>query len=272
MKKFLISLVPALVAAAFALVPSTAASAVCTTNVLCDGSNNPLRDNGAAPPTGGKYGSSALVVNTAGTLRFTAKVAKLPVRNQSPAGYVFFGVKHVRNPVLPVGKVQEEKCEEKLGKPAEAEGLVTFVDVQKATLSANGKSSPVYDNTSTPWPVKVRSDHCEKEPGVVKVEGVGLYFPELGGEVATGTFTGKYVQPALAGKCPGGGVELDVKQPLVVLAVAEAKTAELDNGTVGKNAFVCFVSSNNYLFPKTAPVWEPFEDSAGSAVPGTWKD
>jgi hypothetical protein len=97
-----------------------------------------------------------------------------------------------------------------------------------------------------------------------------LFFPELGGAVAIGTFTGKWVQPEV---CPGGsgGVELEVSQPgVTVTGETKAKSVEIDNGTAGKHTFICFVSSNNYLWPevevaeggkitetKAAPIWNP---------------
>jgi hypothetical protein len=265
--KFLISLAPALVAAALAVVPSTALAVVskaCTTNVLCSGNSGaePLRDDATTPPTGGGYGTSVLAVNTAGNLRYGFKVAGVTARNEIEAGYADFGIKLVENP------------KSKAGECVVAKGLVTWVDIQKAGLSGNKKSSPVYDNTEKAWPLSVRSDFCATEPGVVKVEGVGLFLPELEKEVVGGALTGKYVQPTggEVAPCPAGGVEFNVKQPLVTLSVGEAGSFELDNGTVGKPAFLCFVAANNYLFPKTAPKWAPFSDFTESEKPGLWKD
>jgi hypothetical protein len=255
MRKFLISLAPAAVVAAFALAPSAASAAACTTNVLCNNSNEALRDDAVTPPTGGGYGTSALAVNTAGTLRFCATLLGLKKCNENPTGYAFFGVKLHSNPAT-----SATKCEE-------ATGWVTFVDVQNATTS--GAKSPVYDNTSPgsngAWPISVKSDNtgCPlAERGKVTIEKSALYFPELLGVNATGTFTGKWVQP---GECAGGsgGVKLEVKQPGVTLSTGEKP--EVDNGPKAENAFICFVSANNYLYPEKAPAWTPL-------VGNVWKD
>ena len=103
------------------------------------------------------------------------------------------------------------------------------------------------------------------------ISNVSLFFPTLG-LVATGTITGKYVQPTggTTAPCPSGGVELAVKQPGIKLSVGEEP--EIDNGTTGKNTFICAVSANNWVFPKTAPTWAPFSDFTASEKPGIWKD
>ncbi len=252
--RFLITLAPALLVAMFALgaVASSASAAACTGFVLCNNSNEKLRDDFTEPPegvSGGSFGTSALAVNTAGKLRFCATVIS-KVCNENPAGYAFFGVKlHSDPPTVAAGT----ECKEGLG---EAEGWVTFVDIQNATPGA------AYDDTSPgdngPWPIGVRSDNCKVKPGVVRIEHAALLFAGLGNATATGTFTGTWVQP---GSCPGGsgGVKLDIKQPGITL-----KEAEVDNGA-GANAFICFVSSNNYLFPTAAPTWAPFTGNI-------WKD
>jgi hypothetical protein len=254
MRKFLISLAPAAVVAAFALAPSAASAAACTKNVLCNNTNEALRDDAVAPPTGGGYGTSGLAVNTAGTLRFCATLLGLKKCNENPTGYAFFGVKLHGNPAT-----SATKCEE-------ATGWVTFVDVQNAVTGTT--KSPVYDNTSPgsngAWPISVKSDStaCGANAGKVTIEKSALYFPELLGVNATGTFTGKWVQP---GECAGGsgGVKLDTLQPGVKLSPGE--NPEVDNGTTGKNAFICFVSANNYLYPEKAPTWTPL-------VGNVWKD
>src|SRR5271169_6549991 len=136
-KKFLIGLAPVLAVAAFALVPSAAMAGVEPCWVLTSAKvkppvgtcNNPpgvlapqnLRDNAFTPPAGGGFGTDALAVNTHAAIRFRAKISGVFVNNFSPAGYAFFGLKLVRNPLSPKTKVQEEKCEEEKGKPAIAE-------------------------------------------------------------------------------------------------------------------------------------------------------
>jgi len=293
-KKFLISLAPLLAVAAFALVPSAALAVVskpCLTNVLCSGNEGkePLRDDFAEPPastTGsfgtvkGGFGTSALAVNTAGPLRLLAKLGTVTVANKNPAGYAFFGVKLDKNSVT-----STTKCET-------ATGYVTFVDIQDATtLNEKGEevSSPVYSGEGPfsptlptgargglgPWLLKINSDNTgcsEAERGKVTISNVSLYFPTLSGLVATGQFVGQYVQPTggTVAPCPAGGVELAISQPGISLTLGT--TPELDNGTTGKKAFICFVSSNNYLFPKTAPTWAPFSDFTKSEKPGIWKD
>lgn len=242
-KKFLLSLAPALLVAAMALGVgvSSVSAAACTVNVLCNNANEKLRD-GVPEPT--EYGTSALAVNTAGKLRLCATVSGLKACNENPKGYAFFGVKLVKNP--PTGN-----CEEALGN-------VNFVDIQNA--STGGLASPAFDKI--PWPLKLRSDKCTTNPGGVTIENVWLYFPAFHELKATGTITGKWVQP---GSCPGGsgGIELAVVQTGLALSIGSSP--EIDNGTTGKNAFVCFVSSNNYLYPTTAPTWEPFTGNI-------WKD
>jgi hypothetical protein len=217
----------------------------CTEFVLCSGKNEKLRDNSTTPPTGGEFGTEALAVNTAGSLRLTAKIAGLAAHNENPKGYAFFGIKLGKNPASANCNI--------------AEGSVTFADLQDATTG--GAESPVFPNNVV-WPIKVRSDKCTTEPGVVTIESVGLFFPNFHELKATGTFTGKWVQP---GACPGGsgGIELNVKQTGVALSTGTEP--EIDNGTTGKPAFICFVSAENYLYPTTAPTWTPLTGAI-------WKD
>jgi len=229
----------------------------------------------------GGFGTSLLAVNTAGPLRLLAKLGTATEDLfEYPAGYAFFGLKLDKNSVT-----STTKCET-------ATGYVTFVDIQDATtLNEKGDkvSSPAYSGEGPfkptlptgargglgPWLLKINSDNTgcsEAERGKVTISNVSLYFPTLSGLVATGQFVGKYVQPTdgTVAPCPAGGVELAISQPGINLTLGT--TPELDNGTTGKNAFICFVSSNNYVFPKTAPTWAPFSDFTKSEKPGIWKD
>lgn len=269
--KALLALAPVLLFAALALLPSSAGAAECTEAILCDGGNNALQAN-ANEPEG--FGTSALAVNTDDSLRLIARAGETPVAaNSNPTGYAFFGLQVDRNPVTSCGAGNEF-----------ATGFVQFADIQHAT------PSPVFANighvTSAaekeegkvggggPWPFRVRSDHCETEPGRVTIENVKLFFPKLEGAIATGTFVGTYEQPSNAegANCPGGGIKLDILQPGVTVKVGpEEFESSVDNGG-GANAFLCFVSANNYLWPETAPTWAPFADEAESEVPGIWKD
>jgi hypothetical protein len=262
MKKFLIGLAPALLVAAFALAPSGASAAACATKVLCNGSNAALRDDAVTPPAGGGYGSSALATDTNGPLRLSA----LGSFNENPTGYAFFGVKLDKDP-----NTSTTACEK-------ATGWVTFVDIQNAKNNT-GAFSPVYDNTSpgfnAAWPFKVNSDNtgcAVAERGVVTIENVALFFPNLatGNVTVTGTMKGKYVQPGATSKCQAGGVELNKAQMMTVNGVN--LEVEISNGAAKEAGFVCFVSANNNLFPEAAPKWEKFKDEAGSATPGLWKD
>jgi hypothetical protein len=254
-RKLLISLVPAVLAvAALGVGASSASAAACTVNVLCNNANEKLRDDLTEPPegiSGGGYGTSALAVNTAGKIRLCLTIGGLKTCNESPQGYVLFGVKLHSNPV------SATECKAGQG---EAKGWVTFVDWMHYTPSA------VYDDTSPgyngAWPIGVRSDKCTVNPGKVTIERSALFFPGLANLVAAGTFTGKWVQP---GECPGGsgGIKLDVAQPGIRASFGEKP--ELDNGSANTNAFICFVASNNYLYPNTAPTWAPFTGNI-------WKD
>jgi hypothetical protein len=253
MKKFLISLVPGVLAlAALAAAPAAAPAAECriltkalAVPAIC---NNPpgnvipqnLRD-GADAPAG--FGTDGLAVNTAGALRFKASPSGVAAVNSNPKGYAFFGVKLDKNPIA--------------GNCTEATGWVPFVDVQNAT------TSPVFsgDKPATPWVFKVRSDLCHELPGRVLVESSSLLF-EAFGVTAAGTFQGIYEQPGV--NCPAGGVKLNIPQPLITTTPASTTTPEIDNN-LGANAFVCFVSANNYLFPSAEPKWALVEKE------GIWK-
>ncbi|MEA2200518.1 MAG: hypothetical protein QOI89_1114 [Solirubrobacteraceae bacterium] len=246
-KKLLVSLAPLAAVVAFSVAPGAASAAEC--RILTQGvgvpappCNNPpgnvapqnLRDDVTDAPNG--FGTDALAVNTVGKLRFKASPAGVAILNENPKGYAFFGLKLDKNPVAANG--------------AEATGWVPFVDVQKAN------PSPVFsgDKPATPWTFKIRSDLSTENPGRVLIENISLLF-ESAGVTAAGTFQGVYEQPGA--NCPAGGVKLTVLQPLITTAPASTTTPELDNGEAGKNAFICFVSANNYLFPEKEPVWAP---------------
>lgn len=276
-QKILISLAPALLVAALVAgvgAPSAGAAA-CTEFVLCNNSNEKLRDDFTEPPAEtegepepgvkgkvkGGFGTSGLAVNTAGKLRFSAELLGLRATNENPKGYAFFGVKLDSNE-----STSTTACHK-------ASGWVEFVDVQDASPSAVYSGEAPFKPAAPargglgPWRISANSDNTgcpEAERGKVTVSNVSLFFPGLtGAPTAVGSFTGKWVQP---GSCPGGsgGVKLDVKQPGITLSNGATKP-ELDNGTANTNAFVCFVSANNYLFPTTAPTWEPFTGNV-------WKD
>jgi len=259
LKKRLLSLVPLLVGAALALSvgASSAGAAACTgTNihVLCT-ANEPLRDDLVEPPegvSGGGFGASILGTNLLGPLRLTDG----ELFNENPATYAYFGVKLHSNPLAPPGANTEE-CKQGFG---EAEGWVTFVDIQNAK-NAKAEASPVFDNTSPgyngPWPIGIKSDKCKNNPGQVKIERVALFFEKLAGApvVVAGTILGKYSQPA-ALKCPAGGIELTKVQKALTVNGAAAEL-EISNGVKKEVAFICFVSANNYLFPEKEVKWVP---------------
>jgi hypothetical protein len=246
-KKILIGLAPLLAAAAMGVGASSAAAAACTANVLCNNTNEALRDD-AVEPKG--YGMDGLAVNTAGPLRFCATFV-IKTCNENATGYAFFGLKLDKDPAAENGK--------------EATGWVEFADVQHATPSAVFSGTAPEPAGFGPWPIKVRSDKSTENPGKVTIEKAHLLFPTLGpggtAVTAIGTFTGKWVQP---GECAGGsgGVKLDIAQPGIT--VTTATKPELDNGK-GEAAFICFVSANNYLFPEKAPAWTPLTGNI-------WKD
>lgn len=274
LKRRFITLVPVLAVLAAVLGVGTssasAAEGACANNVLCGRNSTAtnaerLRDDFVEPPegvSGGSFGASLLAVNTAGALRLTSGAAF----NENPKGDAFFGLKlHSNPPTVATGTV----CKEGLG---EAEGWVLFADIQNATNNA-GEPSPVYDDTSPgdngPWPIGIRSDHCSARAGVVTIEHVALFLPKLaGGVTVTGVLTGNWVQPTIGAEegCKGGrgGVELKEKQT-VTLNGTSGQEIKINNGVAGKLAFICFVSSNNELFPTTPPTWAPFTG-------GIWKD
>jgi hypothetical protein len=247
MKKFLISLVPALLAlAALAAAPAAAPAAECRiltrgVGVPAPPCNNPpgntapqnLRDDADVTAN---FGTDGLAVNILGKLRFKASPGKVAATNENPKGYAFFGLKLDKNPIA-------SNC-------SEATGWVPFVDIQNATPSAVFSG----DRPAAPWTFNIRSDLCATNPGKVTIASVSLLF-EAFGVTAAGSFTGVYQEPNAA-SCPAGGVKLDIKQPLITTVPASSTEPELDNGA-GGNAFVCFVSANNYVFPTNEPVWTP---------------
>jgi hypothetical protein len=245
-KKLLVTLAPLAAVVAFAVAPGAASAAECriltqAVGVPAPPCNNPpgnaapqnLRDDVTDAPNG--FGTDALAVNTAGTVRFKATPGGVEAKNENPKGYAFFGLKLDKNPVAANG--------------AEATGWVPFVDVQHATPSAVFSG----DKPATPWTFKIRSDLSTENPGRVLIENTSLLFESFG-LTAAGTFQGLYEQPGA--NCAAGGVKLNIEQPLITTSPASTTTPKLDNGA-GGNAFICFVSANNYLFPEKEPVWAP---------------
>lgn len=247
MKRFLISLGPVLLAvAALAVVPAAASAWEC--RVLTEGvgvpvppCNSPpgniapqnLRDDVTDAPEG--YGTDLLAVNINGPLRYRFSPGGVAAENSIPKGYVFFGLKLDKNPVAANG--------------VEATGWVPLADIQRASTSAVFSG----DKPSTPWLFKVRSDLSTENPGRVLIENTSLLLETVGVTVA-GAFQGIYQQPGTI--CPAGGVKLNIGQPGVVTVPASTTEPKLDNGA-GGNAYICFVSANNYVFPTNEPVWTP---------------
>lgn len=191
-----------------------------------------LRDNLLTPPSNGQYGADLLANNTAGPLALTTAPTET-VANKNPQFDAFVGLKLNSNPAATTTSV--------------AVGYVEFADFQNATAGTGATASPVYaDTLVNPWRVEVNGAK-NAAPNVVTISGVGLYFPVLADE-ARGTLAGLYEQPGA--NCAAGGVKLNLKQPGLLVNGANVE-AGVDNGTAGKNAFLCFVSSNNYVFPTT---------------------
>ena len=240
---------------------SGASAAVCTTNVLCSGAGATTKIRDDADATAG-YGADVLASNTASTLRLLGKKeGTIAAENKNPAGYAYFGLKVSKNELT-----STTACHV-------ASGSVTFADIQKS------EPSPVYGGYSPAgfgaWPFTINSDNtgCEAaKRGLVSISNVHLFLSALGGGLtatAVGTFTGNYLQPEEGGKateCTGGGIKLAIEQPGVTITISNGTvlTGAIDNGA-GARAVLCFVSSNNVLFPTTAPAWTPRTGSI-------WKD
>ncbi len=244
--KFLLSLAPALLVAAMVLgVGASSASAVaCEEFVLCSGgAKGPaLRADTVEPPEGGGFGTDALAVNTQSKLRL-CKEAGCALFNENPINDAFFGIKLHENPTAANCHI--------------AYGWVEWADIQHATETGL-VASPVFAGTSPgyngPWSLSVRSDKCSLNPGRVSIDRFAIYLPVLEWWVttpSTGEIVGTYVQPGAV--CAAGGVELNTEQPLEINDVLGTRI--IDNGA-GAKAVLCFVSSNNYVYPETGPKWE----------------
>lgn len=188
-----------------------------------------LRDDLLTPPSNAQYGADILAQNTVNNVTLTIGATEI----SSPQFDVFLGIKLHSNPPTAAN------C-------TVATGYVTFVDFQSETTIVKEvvMQTPVYaDDLIAPWRLDIRSALCAEKPNVITISGVGLYFPTLTSE-ARGAITGKYEQHGA--NCSAGGVKLDMNQPglLVNGANVEPKVNE---------PFLCFVSANNYVFPK-APV------------------
>jgi hypothetical protein len=190
----------------------------------------PLRDDLTTAPSNAQYGADILTQNTKAALALT--VAGV-VQNRNATNYAFVGLKLHSNP-------EAKNC-------STAVGYVEFADFQNAENSA-GANSPVYSDTLIdPWRFEIRSDMCATNPGKVTIYGTGFWFPVLATEVR-GTITGVYEQPGVA-NCTGGGVKLDLAQPLLTINGAGPPPEAGISNNAGGNAFLCFVSANNYLYP-----------------------
>jgi hypothetical protein len=214
-------------------------------------------DGAGTNPVSTKFGTDALAVNTKGPLRFRATDAGVVVNNENPTGYAFFGLKLDKDELSSATVCRK------------ATGWVTSVDIQHATPSAAFSGTAPTPNGLGPWTLTLVSDSTAcpaAERGKVTVGNVSLLFETLVPITktpvkATGSFTGKYEQPGA--NCPNGGVKLDLKQPGITTEPATTNP-EVDNGA-GSEAFVCFVSANNYVFPSSAPTW-------AASTNQVWKD
>jgi hypothetical protein len=277
-RRALLGLAPVLTVAAFAVVPAGASAAECRvlTSAAKAGPFTPCNeppgvtapqnlrantDGSATTPKSENFGADALAVNTAGPWRYSYKTSKVGFSWSVPAGDVFFGVKLQSNP-----ESSATVCRA-------ATGTIPWVDIQHASPSA------VFDG-STAWTFSINSDHtiCSPNEGSVTIGNVTLLLEQLGAGkspvIATGTISGKYINSTSEGApCQGGGVELYNHQPGITMNPAsENGTIEIDNGTTGKQVSICFVSSNNYLFPNAAPTWAPFTDVNGITEAGLFEN
>jgi hypothetical protein len=273
-RRALLGLVPVLAMTAFAVAPSAAMAAgespcrVLTSGTSSQGQkatcNNPfpfgfeenpqnLRENSdhsnTEPIIGTDFPTDTLAVNTKGKLRFTAKIAGVAFRNETPLGYGFVGMKLESNPVS-----SATECKT-------ATGVVPSVDMLDSSPSA------VFNGTSA-WSFAIRSDSTAcTEPGKVTISNVSLLFETLGAGkspiVAAGSIAGVYEQPGV--NCPAGGIKLNTSQPGITTKPTN-EGVEVDNGETGKNAYLCFVAANNYLYSSSAPTWALTEGT------GIWQD
>lgn len=201
------------------------------------------------------FPTNGLLSNTKSKIAFTAKIAGTTLTNESPAGYTYFGVNLMSNPTN-----STTVCKA-------ATGTVPFADIQ------DGSKSAVFD-VGTAWSFTEQSNStaCGSFAGRIIIREITLLFETLGAGktavIASGTLIGK-ASPPNAEKCPAGGIELNVEQPGFTTEPA-AEKLEITNGEAGKAALICFVSANNYLFPKEAPKWEKFTNSTGKEGIGIW--
>ncbi len=192
-----------------------------------------LRDDLTTAPSNAQYGADLLATNTKGPLQLTDEGALQTPVNKSPQYYAFVGVKLHSNPTAANCSVTT--------------GYAEFADFQHATHGTT--PSPVYSDTLIdPWRIDIRSHLCATNPDRVTVYASGLYFPVLGIEVR-GNIVGTYQAP-IAG-CSAGGINLDLEQP-GLLANGAAVGAGINNGTLNEHAFLCFISSNDYVYPTNA--------------------
>jgi hypothetical protein len=274
MRKPAVVLAP-LVAVALALVPASAmAAGESQCRVLTFGTasqkfgktcNNPsgvtipqnlreVDDGAGTSPVSSGFSTIGLMVNTKTAVRVSTKIAAVELRQTVPLGYGLLGIKLESDP-----EASETVCRA-------ATASIIFGEVLDASPSA------VFAGGTGGWPVTLVSDSpgCkEAERGKVIVRGVSLLAETLGAGkspvLAAGTLRGKYEQPGA--NCPAGGIKLEVKQTgITTEPESEAGTNEVDNGTTGEAAVLCFVAANNYLFPKEAPKWSLKEGE------GLWKD
>jgi hypothetical protein len=197
-------------------------------------------DGTETTPVSTNFPTDVLATNTDGAVRWSITIGGVPFNNSSPAGYAFLGLKAEHDAVSSTTECRA------------ATGPIPWVGILHSSPSA------VFDG-NTAWTFAIDSDStaCAAENrGKVTIRNVGLLFETLGAGkapiVATGTLTGVYEQPGA--NCPAGGVKLNTSQPGITTEPAN-EGVEVDNGVKGKNAYVCFVSANNYLFPNTAPTW-----------------
>ena len=195
-----------------------------------------LRDDLIIPPPNGQYGTDLLANNTNGPIALTTGSAETTQQKNAQWDWLM-GIKLNSNPPT-------------ASSTTVTVGYVEFVDLTKGTVGpTSATSSPAYADTLVgPWRVEINGATNAK-PNVVTISGVGIYWPTLATEMR-GTLSGVYVQPGTTSKCPAGGVELNLKQPLVLLN-GFAPEAGFDNNVAGKPAYLCWVAANNYVYPTT---------------------